>query len=175
MKKLFIIGAGGHGKVVVDAAIAAGYKVAGFIDDIGEKTAKGIYNIGIIGPVCDAIKIIGKNDLFVVAIGNNNTRKKIFNKLNGNAKAAIVIHPSAIVSQTVKVGAGSVILPNAVINSGAGIGNNCIINSLSLVDHETVIGSHSHIAQGSIIGSMCVLPEMITTELGQKIKSGTKL
>ena len=174
MKRLFIIGAGGHGKVVADAAVAAGYEIAGFADDGKKKGEVVIGAYKALGNVAEAKTILSKNDFFIVAIGNNEMRKRIFTELSNVAKTTILIHPSAVVSAFAKIGRGTTILANAVINADAIIGDNCIINSASLVDHETIIGSHSHIAQGTVIGSNCVLPELFTTELGQNIKSGSK-
>jgi len=175
MKRLIIIGLGGHGRVVADAALISGYSVAGFLDDRKEQNVGIAKEYKILGGVSDAKSILQKNDFFIVAIGNNEIRKGIFENLAELAMPATIIHTSAVIPPDVEIGVGTVVLANAVINAGCKIGNNCIINSLALVDHETVIGSHSHIAQGSIIGSNCTLPEMYVTELGQRLKSRTKI
>jgi sugar O-acyltransferase (sialic acid O-acetyltransferase NeuD family) len=175
MKRLFIIGAGGHGKVIAETAAAAGYQVAGFMDDHIKKEEVVLQGYKVVGTIADALNGMGTNDYFIVGIGNNEARRKIYERLSGSVMPATIIHPSAIVSVFAKIGNGCVVLANSVVNAGSEIGINSIINSLSLIDHDTNVGSHSHIAQGTIVGSNCALPEMFVSELGQKIKSFTKI
>lgn len=173
MKRLYIIGAGGHGKVVAEAGLAAGYEIGGFFDNQKKSGEIILMNYKVVGSVAEAPTRIKVTDRFVVAIGNNEHRRKIYESISETAQAATIIHPSAIVSANAKVGNGSVVLANSVINAGSEIGDNTIINSMVLIDHDTVVGSHSHIAQGTIIGSNCKLPDTVTTEIGQAIKSFT--
>ena len=167
---LIIIGAGGHGKVVAEAAMTH-FNVIGFADDKTPVGSEIINDIKVILSTEEIEKIKKSATYFIVAMGNNEIRRNIFDTLSAQMKPAIVIHSSAIVSKNAAIGNGSVILANAVVNSGAQVGKNCIINSLSLVDHDTTIGNHSHISQGTIIGSNCIISEVFTSELGQRIKS----
>jgi acetyltransferase EpsM len=114
-------------------------------------------------------------DAFVVAIGNNPIRKKLFEVYSEKYEGALIIHPSASVSTDAMIGKGTVVLAGAVVAQGARVDENCIVNSLSLVDHETTIGAHAHIAQGSIIGSNCVIPALYSTRLGEHVNSYTNL
>ena len=175
MKRLFIIGAGGHGKVVAEAAGLDGFEIAGFIDDTKKKEEFVTPEYKVAGSVAEASSIMQKTDYFVVAIGNNKVRKDIYTKMLPVAIPAVIIHPGASVSKSAVIGKGTVVLANAVINAECRVGDNCIINALSLLDHESVVGSHSHIAQGSIIGSNCSLPELSVTDIGQARKSFTKV
>ena len=164
-KKLVIVGAGGHGKVVKEAALLQmEFDVIGFTDDRESGNE-------ILGTLSDFLSGKINADYFVVAIGNNEARKNIFEKLSVNHEAAVILHPSAVISASAKIGRGTVVLANAVINAEAIIGENCIINSLSLIDHQSFIGNHSHIAQGAIVGSNVKVKDNCTTELGERIKS----
>ena len=145
MSQIIIIGASGHGKVAADIAKKNGYKQICFLDDndaINE---------------CDGYKIIGKTVDFIkydcdffVAIGNSKIRENILIKLaNANKSIATLIHPNAVIADTVKIGKGTIVMAGAVINSATTIGKGCIINTCASVDHDNYIGDFSHISVGS--------------------------
>lgn len=143
-KKVVIIGAGGHGRVVADIVEACGDTVLGFLDDSNTVNNK----VKVIGTSSDAEKYCdGKTELFV-AIGNCKVREKIMNSLS-NAKWYTAIHPSAVVSPSVVIGEGTCVMPNAVINNGAVIGKGCIINTCASVDHDDIIGDYVHVSCGA--------------------------
>lgn len=171
-KKILIIGAGGHAKVVLDAILKTGdYEVIGFADDhlfSGMEVTEGysvITNTNSLNDFKDCF------DRFVVAIDDNKSRCTLYQNLINEYEPATIIHPDASIATSAEIGAGTVILAQAVINSHVQIGVNCLINSLCLIDHGTIIGEHSHIAQGTIIGSEVHIPPMYVTELGEKIPS----
>lgn len=147
MNRLVIIGAGGHGKVIADNAVKNGYTDINFIDD----NLKG-YCLGfpVIGTVSEVESFNdGKTD-FVIAIGNNNTRKIIAEKYDVNW--ATLIHPSAQIAMNVSVGKGTVIMAGAVVNVCATVGKHCIINTNAVVEHDNVIGDYVHISPGVALG-----------------------
>lgn len=137
MKKLLIIGAGGHGRVVQEIAETLGYECA-FLDD---------HNPEAIGRVNDLDSVMDDFDECFVAIGDNEKRKQISKRVKNSA---ILIHPSAIVSDSVKVGTGTVICAGAIVNTRAIIGNCCIISIGVLVDHDSVVADFSHLNTGAI-------------------------
>jgi sugar O-acyltransferase (sialic acid O-acetyltransferase NeuD family) len=172
--KIVIIGAGGHAKVVADAVIKQGqYVIAGFADDAKPLNTVINKRFSVIAKTNEIKKIAGAADYFVIAIGNNKTRSELFELFMDKMKPATIIHPSAVISENVKIGEGTVILANAVINEDSEIGNNCIINSMALIDHETKIGDNVHISQGSIVGSNCDIKPFYSTDLGECIDSGS--
>ena len=143
-KKVVIIGAGGHGRVVADIAKACGDTVIGFLDDSNTANNK----VNIIGTSADAVKYCdGETELFV-AIGNCKVREKIMNSLSG-AKWYTAIHPSAVISPSAVIGEGTCVMPNAVVNNSAVIGKGVIINTCASVDHDDIIGDYVHIACGA--------------------------
>ena len=149
MKKIIIIGAGGHGRVVSETAKLNGYEEIDFLDDADNQTA--------VGKVADFIKYIGDSD-FIVAIGNNAVRMKIQSDLiEKGANVVSLVHPNAIISESVSIEKGTVVMAGAVINAGAVIGNGVIINTCASVDHDCVIGDFSHISVGArICGTVTV-------------------
>lgn len=146
MHNLIIIGAGGHAKVIVDIANALGYNILGFLDD--NTAINEFANLKQLGKIEDCTKYIDKAK-FVIAIGNNATRKAIAQRYELNF--ATLIHPTAVVSCEAKIGKGSVVMPKAVINSAAKIGEHCIINTASVVEHDNQIGSFSHISPNATL------------------------
>ena len=137
--RLLVVGAGGHAKVVIDAAEEAGFEIA-----------------GIVGTAADTPEILGHPvsltsedvpaDGFIVAIGDNETRARYFAEY---ARAGLpplsVSHPSAIVGKDVVIGDGTFVAAGVIINAGAQIGADTILNTGCTVDHDCVIGEHSHI------------------------------
>jgi sugar O-acyltransferase (sialic acid O-acetyltransferase NeuD family) len=150
MKKLYIIGAGGHGQVVLDCARASGFEIGGFLDDNEELYGKIINGVEVIGKVELSKRLDG---LFIVAIGDNTKRKEVVETLNfGKGKFAKVIHPSATIGSNVEIGEGSMIIGGVVVNTNTKIGRHVIINTSSSIDHHNEIGDFVHIAPGTHTG-----------------------
>ncbi len=145
-KQLVIIGAGGHGKVVSDIAALTGYDRIAFLDD-NEKldTCNGY---PVVGRVCDYTHY--KDSDFSVAIGNGTVRSALLEKLQrDNMTIATLIHPNAVVANSVSIGVGTVVMAGAIINAESRIGKGCIINTAASVDHECVLSDYVHISAGT--------------------------
>lgn len=142
-KKLVIIGASGHGKVVADIAKKTGYHEIVFLDD-----NENVHECGGYPVVGRSHEVETINADVIVGIGNASIRKKI-QKSIPERKMATLIHPSAVVAEDVIIGVGTVIMAGAVINSGARIGTGCIINTCASVDHDCNVGDYVHVAVGS--------------------------
>ena len=143
MRKLAIIGAGGHGKVVADIALKSGYSEIVFLDDDENIHEYGGYLV--VGKSAEA----GKLDAdIIVGIGSSSVRKRIQESVAAS-KIATLIHPDAVVAEDIVMGAGTVVMAGAVINPGARIGMGCIINTCSSVDHDCKVKDYVHIAVGS--------------------------
>ena len=143
MKKLAIIGASGHGKVVADIARRNGYKEIVFLDDNESIHECGGYPV--IGKSTEAGTIDAD---VIIGIGNAGVRMQIQESLQ-DEKLATLIHPDAVIAEDVEIGAGTVVMAGAVINPGVGIGKGCIINTCSSVDHDCVLGDFVHVSVGS--------------------------
>lgn len=150
--KVIIIGASGHGKVVADIVRQSNDEIVGFLDDAYTGT-RDFYGSKIIGVSNDYIKF--KDCSFIIAIGNNEIRKRISSKMN--CKWYTGIHPTAVVSETATIGEGSVIMPNAVVNADAVIGKHSIVNSSAIVEHDCKVGDYSHIAPQSAVCGVTTL------------------
>ena len=142
-KSIVILGAGGHGRVVLDIALLNGYENAIFLDDSDRS------DVEVVGKTNEFKKYIKEYDFFV-AIGNNVVRERITSMLvENNAELATLVHPSAQIGSNVRLGKGTVVVAGAVINTGAVIGEGVIVNTSSSVDHDDVISDYCHISVGS--------------------------
>ena len=147
MKKLVIIGASGHGKVIADIAVKSGYEEIVFLDD--DNQIKECAGFPVVGKTSDANKIHGDK---IVAIGNANIRERIQNGLND---VVTLIHPSAVISRRTEIGEGTVIMAGAVVNSDTVIGKGCIINTGATVDHDCRIDDYVHVSVGTHVAGTC--------------------
>ena len=143
MRKLAIIGASGHGKVVADIARKNGYKEIVFLDDDDSIHECGGYPV--IGKSTEAGTIDAD---VIIGIGNARVRKQIQESIQ-NEKLVTLIHPDAVVAEDVVIGKGTAVMAGAVINPGVRIGKGCIINTCSSVDHDCIVDDFVHVAVGS--------------------------
>jgi sugar O-acyltransferase (sialic acid O-acetyltransferase NeuD family) len=146
-KKLLIIGASGHGKVVADIALKMNrWQSIAFLDD--DENLKTSMGIEVIGKSGKSFEFIDEYEI-CVAIGNNTIREKLQSELK--SKGAIIptlIHPSAVIGEQVNIGSGSVVMAGVIINCCTKIGEGCIINTGSTIDHDNVIGAFAHVSPG---------------------------
>lgn len=147
MKRLCIIGASGHGKVVADIAQKMGkYEELFFLDDAVEGNCMGFPVLGKTNLACSFLETA---EIFI-AIGNAEIREKFLETLIGaGAKIPILIHPNTSVGRNVSIGEGTVLMAGAIINSDSEIGKGCILNTASSVDHECKIDNYVHVAVGA--------------------------
>ncbi|MBI2374142.1 MAG: acetyltransferase [Deltaproteobacteria bacterium] len=155
MGPLIVFGAGGHGKVVADAAISAGFEVIAFGDDDARKRGTIVLGIPVscIGPAEVAELGRARSARVVVAIGDNRQRARCFDRILATAlPIATVIHRAATIAASARVGSGTVVLAGAVVNPGAVMGDDVIVNTSASVDHDNVIGDHVHVCPGVHLG-----------------------
>ena len=174
--RIIIIGAGGHGKAVFETILAQNkFEITGFADasiTIGTIIIPGYKVIASLNNL-DSLRTLA--DYFIVAIGNNKIRKQLYDSLKQHMEPATIIHPSATISPTATIGKGNVVLSGAIINTHVSTGENTIINSGAIIDHDCKIGSHIHLAIGTIVGSNTDIGSDFTTEIGDRIKSFSKI
>jgi sugar O-acyltransferase (sialic acid O-acetyltransferase NeuD family) len=153
MIDLWIVGAGGHARVIYDTAISTGtYTVRAFIDDDPGKWSDTMYGLPIIGPI-DA-ETIGRYGVTcaVMGIGNNTLRAAMLDRLRTVPAWATLVHRRAHVAIDVVLGAGTVIFAGSIVQTGSVIGDHVIVNTNSTVDHDTHLEDFCHIASARIGG-----------------------
>lgn len=140
-KKVIIIGAGGHAKVIADIVRKNNDIVVGFLDDAYDEKTE-FYDSLIYGKISNYKEYADCE--FIIAIGNNPIREKISKKMCCEWYTAI--HPSAQISDSVKIGKGSCVMANAVINADTTIGSHAIINTGAIIEHDCKVGDFTHIS-----------------------------
>lgn len=162
--RLVIVGAGGHGKVIADIALKNGYQDISFVDDnaVGE-----CMGYSIIGKSRNLEQLNdGKTD-FVIAVGDNVTRKKIAESHNVNW--VTLIHPFAQIGANVCIEHGSVVMAGAVVNVCASIGQHCIVNTCAVVEHDNVLGDYVHISPNASLGGTVHIGECTHIGIGATV------
>ncbi len=152
---IYLIGGGGHCKVIVDCLMLRGGKILGYSD---LTPIDWLENLSI--PRLSEVEVkelCSKKSQFAMSIVGKNadSLKERFQKIHAyKAYGAIfptIIHPQAIISPTSKIHPGAHVLAGAVINSFSCIEEDTIINTRAIIEHDAYIGAGSHIAPGSII------------------------
>lgn len=156
--QLVILGAGGHGRVILDACQQAGIPVGGFIDN-GKAAGSLIHGVPVLGDdgLLDDTGFCS-DYRFIIGVGDTAIRRQLIERADGAGVClATVIHPSAIVSPCSTVGAGTLINAGAVVNIDALIGRHCILNTRCSVDHDCRLGDNVHVCPGATLagGVVC--------------------
>lgn len=171
MAAMLILGAGGHGKVVADAAFETGnWDEVVFLDDAWPvKKVNGCWPV--VGNMQELHCWRDRCKDAVVAIGNNQLRMQLQAKLlTAGFNVASVIHPAATISRYATLGAGSVVFAGAVINVDATIGDGAIINTSATVDHDCVLGVGVHVSPGAHLGGGAKVGDYAWIGIGASVK-----
>ncbi|MCX7883735.1 MAG: acetyltransferase [Caloramator sp.] len=174
MNSLLILGAGGHGKVVLEAAESKKrWESISFLDDNLKDTVLGY---PVLGRIDEYEKFITEYNFAFAAIGNNKLRLELIEKLKtAGYNIPTITHPSSYVSRYATIGEGTIILSSAVINTGSVIGKGCIININSCIDHDCNIGDGTHICSGAVVRSMVSIGRLCYIGAGAVVKSSSRI
>ncbi|HEY9362316.1 MAG TPA: acetyltransferase [Chitinophagaceae bacterium] len=135
---MFLYGASGHAKVIVEILEAQGIKVEGLFDD--NKSVQTLLNY----QVRRWNEKMDRNKKMIISIGSNIIRKKIADFITGEYE--IAIHPKSILSQRSIIGLGTVIMGGVTINVNTYVGKHCIVNTNASIDHDCVLDDFVHIS-----------------------------
>lgn len=154
--KLVLIGGGGHCKSVLDAAMRMETFDEIVITDPGIPAGAEVLGCKVTGTDDDLSRLCsGGYEFAFITVGSiesTDLRRKLVVRAEGiGFKFATIIDPSATISKSAVIGAGSFIGKNVVINAHAAIGSHCIINTGAIIEHECNVGDFSHISVGSIL------------------------
>jgi sugar O-acyltransferase (sialic acid O-acetyltransferase NeuD family) len=177
IERLYIIGAGGHGKVAADCADAMGcFGDIKFLDNAYPER-QCLLDWDIVGKP-DAVTDLssGQNVRFFVAIGDCQTRARVTEGiLEEGATLATLIHPTAVVSSRADVGVGTLICANATVNVATKIGQGCIINTAATIDHDCTIVQYTHIAPGVNLAGAVLIDQRTFVGIGSAVAQGVTI
>lgn len=157
-ESILIWGAGGHGKVVADLARALGYLVAGFVDadqdSLGRTVEPGGAQVVLTEAEFMEVARTGGSDLpadaVALAIGHNAIRLAKIAEIE-SLPLPFLVHPTAVVSPSVRIGRGTVVMPHAVINAGATICEGVIVNTGAIIEHDCMVEDGAHISPRAVL------------------------
>ena len=178
MSGIAIIGAGGHGRVIASILQASNAEVAGFIDS----GVKADLPFPLLGDDGDIPRLKGEGTItsFIIGLGSikggSSLRAKLFDQMIVHGLTpSVAIHPMAILSPGVKIGAGCAVMAGAIVNTGTSIGKNSIINTGAIIDHDGDIGEHVHIAPGVTLSGNVTIGDNSLIGVGSTIRQGISI
>ncbi len=151
VRRIVLLGVGGHAKVVWDTLSRMreenAIQVVAVLDDDARLWGKPFMNLTVQGAIHEIAQV--QAEAAVIAIGDNAARRRVYETVKPLGIPLLnVIHPSAVIAADVQLGDGIVVFANVVVNIGTRVGDNVILNTACTVDHDCVIGAHAHIAPG---------------------------
>jgi sugar O-acyltransferase (sialic acid O-acetyltransferase NeuD family) len=175
MKRLALLGASGHGKVVADIAVCAGWQEVVFYDDAWPQLRQnGAWEV--VGDSNLLLEQIDEFDGVLVSIGNCAMRWSKHQHLKEIGVPLVgLIHPRACVSSTVLLGVGSAVMPGAVINVDARLGDACIVNTGATIDHDCQLGDGVHVGPGAHLSGNVTVGNGSWIGLGALLKQGVRI
>ena len=158
-----ILGAGGHGRVVLDILLqGATYDVTGFLDNNEEVHGRRVDGVPVLGSIEELTAIVAEHgiDGVIIAIGDNGVRRGLSRQVQRLGIELIsAVHPTAAIAHNAGLGRNVVVAAGAVVCANCQIGDSVILNTGCIVDHQTMIGEGSHICPGvRIAGRVKVEP-----------------
>lgn len=153
-RQLLVYGAGGHAKVVAELARALGWEVAAFLEDFDGRDGEAFFGAEVVswgrfaaGPDrWPGVPV-------ALGVGDNRARARGAEGFRRAGRSVVaLVHPSAVVSPTARLGEGTVVLPGAVVNADAEIGAGVVVNTGAVAEHDARVGDFAHLASGSVVG-----------------------
>jgi sugar O-acyltransferase (sialic acid O-acetyltransferase NeuD family) len=176
--KVVIVGAGGHGRVVLDILIRARRtKVVGFLDSNPATHGRRMDGVPILGDL-SALSDLRKQGVegAIVAIGDNGVRRSFADEIEASGIEMInAIHPSANLAHNVRIGRNVVIAAGALVCAHCQIGDSAILNTGSIVDHESMIGTAAHICPGARLAGRVSVESGAFIGIGATVLQGLRI
>lgn len=170
---LFVIGAGGHAKVVLDALPLGEAGSIILVDDDPARVGELIMGHRIVGPAAE-VDISARP--FHVAIGANASRRRLqLAYAAARARPHSIVHPGACVARDTVIGDGSFVAAQSVIAPAARVGMGVIINHGAVVDHDCVVGNFAHIAPNATLGGGVRVGDDVLIGAGATILPGRRI
>ncbi|MGN6144589.1 MAG: acetyltransferase [Mesorhizobium sp.] len=169
-----MLGRGGHGRVVADAALEYGYDDVAFLDDADP--ARHPPGARVLGPFAARADFMADWPAAIAAVGNGDLRLRLFQDLRKlGFETPNIVHPSAVVSRGALLGNGVFVAAGAIINTDTRIGDAVIVNTGARIDHDCEVGAGSHIAPGATLSGSVVVGRRTWLGTGCSVRQGVKI
>lgn len=175
MKRLALLGASGHGKVVADTAESCGWRTIVFFDDAWPAIERnGAWPVE--GGTAELMMRLSDFDAVMVSIGDNRIRYgKLMELKAAGARLTTLFHPSAVISRYASVAVGSVAFAGAVISTYAQVGMGCVLNTGCSVDHDCVLSAAVHVSPGARLGGGVRVGELSWIGIGASVRQSVQI
>lgn len=175
MKKIVLIGGGGHSKVIIDIINSTNeYEIVGITEK--NNITKSVLDIPVLGDdsILEGLFNKGVEYAFIsVGIGQNHIRNLLYKKIKEvGFKFPILIHEQSIISTYSQIGEGTCVMAGAIINPNTRIGVNSVINTGAIVEHDCIIGDNTLISPGAILAGNVTVKDNAFIGMGSKILEG---
>lgn len=169
-RKLAILGAGGHAKVVADTAECCGWGHIELFDDNWPETTA-VAHWPIVGDTSSLLARLEEYEGVIVAIGRNDIRCSKQTMLSqAGALLVSLVHPDATLSRYATLGMGSVVFAGVVVNAGAVIGAGTILNTACSIDHDCRVDEYVHISPGARLAGSVGIGRLSWIGIGASIR-----
>jgi len=164
MYNIVIVGAGGFGREVYilakDTFPNIKYKIKGFLDDNLRVLDDYSMDIRVISNIDSYV--VEEQDRFLIAIGNVDMKKNIITKLKvKGAQFLTLIHPTAIVVNTAKIGKGVIIYPYVIVSDCVQLGDFVLMNSYSSCGHDVKVGKYCILSPHATLNGFVILEDEV--------------
>lgn len=175
-RRILVYGSGGHGKVVAEVSRAAGFDVVTFIDDDAARQAATVLGLGVVSWQ-GALSNTSLHGMPVaLGMGDNPARQRCSDRIaSAGFEIATLIHPSAVIAPTARIGAGTVVMPLAVVNPDAVVAEGCILNTGCVIEHDCILGKFVHISPNGALGGGVSVGDRAHVGLGAIILPGISI
>lgn len=173
---LYVFGAGGHGKVVAEAARAGRtYRLRGFIDDDPARWRQEWDGLPVVGGR-EVLATLPRAAEIALGVGENRARAELAQAVtDAGRRLATVVHPTAVLAHGVRLGSGTYVAPLAVLHNDAQVGRACIINTAAVVEHDCRLSPWVHVSPRAVLGGGVRIGEGAQVGLGAVILPGLTL
>lgn len=172
---LWIIGTGGHARVVLDLALACGFAIKGFIEPTNEPVTAPFTNGYSVLRGMDTLRDI-ESPAIAVAIGDNTHRRETSARAVAmGGRATTLIHPSALIEASAAIEPGAQVCIGAIVNAAARVGAGAIVNSGAIVEHECTVGAFTHVCPGVNLAGRVGVGDGAMIGLGASVIQGVTI
>jgi sugar O-acyltransferase (sialic acid O-acetyltransferase NeuD family) len=173
---LYVFGAGGHGKVVAEAARASGeFEVRGFLDDDRALWSREWAGLPVLGGR-EALRLLGEDARVALGLGGNRARAELLGAVRAEGRPlATVVHPSAILASGVRVGEGTYVGPLALLHTDVEAGLGCILNSACVLEHDCRLGDFVQVSPRGALGGGARVDEGAHVGIGAVVLPGLSI
>jgi sugar O-acyltransferase (sialic acid O-acetyltransferase NeuD family) len=175
VSRLVVVGAGGHGAVVAEAAAEIDrWREIVFLDD--DDSLQAVVDFPVSGRISDLFEVADQGAEVIVAIGGNRRRLELCEEVARSGLQLIsVIHPTACISRSATISSGSVVCAGAIVNARATVGRACILNTGATIDHDCVLEDGVHVSPGANLGGAVRVGQCAWIGIGSSVREGISI